>query len=288
MDFVDTHVHYFDWREADRGLTWSWLAPEAMHPILGDINGMKSQRFTAEEFRAESRFSNVSKCVHVQAALGTEDPVVETAWLQEMADDHGFPDAIVADASLQDPDVDRVLERHSEFRNMRGIRDFGQGDYLVDPAFHRGYAHLEKYGWVCDLDCFWENFHKARALAEQFPNIVLVLDHAGFPQERTDEYFANWSRALHDLAGADNVVVKISGLGMRDERWTVDSLRPWVHECLEAFGTDRAFFGTNWPLDRLYSSYTDVISAYRELVTEFTDDEQRALLAGNAERVYRI
>lgn len=288
MQFVDTHVHFFDWDKADRGLTWAWLAPEAMHPILGNINGMKSQRFTAEEFAAESRFSDVSKCVHVQAAIGTEDPVVETAWLQEMADQHGFPHAIVADARLQDPEVGAVLERHSQYTNMRGIRDFGEGDYLVDPAFHRGYAQLEKFDWVCDLDCFWENFHKARALAEKFPNIVMILDHAGFPQERTDEYFTNWKTALHDLAGADNVMVKISGLGMRDERWTVDSLRPWVHECLEAFGTQRSFFGTNWPLDRLYSSYSDVVAAYRSLVSDLSDDEQKAVLAGNAERIYRI
>lgn len=288
MEFVDTHVHFFDWNQTTRGLTWSWLEPDAIHPILGDIDGMKSRRYTAQEFAAESRFSQVSKCVHVQAALGTDDPVIETAWLQEMADEHGFPDAIVADASLQSPSVGSVLERHSEYPNVRGIRDFGEGDYLVDPAFHRGYARLERYGWVCDLDGRWENFHDARALAEAFPTITMVLDHAGFPQERTEDYFSRWKAALYELAGAENVVVKISGLGMRDERWTVDSLRPWVHECLEAFGTKRSLFGTNWPLDRLYSSYTDVVAAYRTLVSEFSEHEQRALLAGNAERTYRI
>lgn len=287
-DFVDTHVHFYDWSEEDRGLTWGWLTPEFVHPVLGNIDGLKARRYTAEEFGAESRFSDVSKVVHVQAALGTEDPVVETAWLQEMYEEHGLPHAIVADASLQSDGVAEVLERHSEFANVRGIRDFGEGDYLTDPAFHRGYALLEQYDWVCDLDCLWEDFPKARALAEQTPGITMVLDHAGFPQERTDEYFQNWRAALHDLAEASNVVVKISGLGMCDPEWTTDSLRPWVFECIEAFGVERAFLGTNWPVDRLFSSYSDVVAAYRELIAELSEDEQQQLLSGTAERIYRI
>jgi predicted TIM-barrel fold metal-dependent hydrolase len=82
--------------------------------------------------------------------------------------------------------------------------------------------------------------------------------------------------------------VKISGLGMGDHRWTVDSLRPWVLECIDAFGVERSFFGTNWPLDRLYSSYGDVVDAYAEIIRDFTADEQRALFAGNANRIFRI
>ena len=67
-----------------------------------------------------------------------------------------------------------------------------------------------------------------------------------------------WKRELQHLAGAPNVTIKISGLGMCDPKWTVESIRPWVMTCIEAFGVERSFFGTNWPVDRLYSSYPDV------------------------------
>ncbi len=77
---------------------------------------------------------------------------------------------------------------------------------------------------------------------------------------------------MRALAGPDNTVVKISGLGMVDHRWTVESLRPWVLECIDAWGVERSFFGTNWPVDRLYSSYGDLVDAYRELVSDFTAD----------------
>jgi predicted TIM-barrel fold metal-dependent hydrolase len=93
---------------------------------------------------------------------------------------------------------------------------------------------------------------------------------------------------MREIASVENTVVKISGLGMGDHRWTVDSLRPWVLECIDAWGPSRAFFGTNWPVDRLYSSYGDVVDAYRELVDDFTHDERAALFSGNAERVFRL
>jgi predicted TIM-barrel fold metal-dependent hydrolase len=81
---------------------------------------------------------------------------------------------------------------------------------------------------------------------------------------------------------------KTSGLGMKDPQWTVDSIRPWFEACVEAFGIDRCFLGTNWPVDSLYSDYGTIIDAYAEIVSQYTPDEQRALFSGNAERLYGI
>jgi predicted TIM-barrel fold metal-dependent hydrolase len=284
--FVDTHIHLFDLKHPE--LEWSWLGWDAVHPDLGNIDAMKSVQYPLEAFVAESRFSSVSKAVHVQAAIGSPDPVAETRWLQQASDKTGFPLGIVGHANLKDPAVEGVLEQHRQFPGMRGIRDFSEGDYLIDPAFHRGYALLAKYELSCDLDCQWQNMGKARDLARKFPDVMLILDHAGFPQERTDEYFDRWMTGMRTLAEAENVVCKISGLGMKDMRWTVDSLRRWVIGCIETFGVDRCFFGSNWPLDRLSSSYPDVVEAYREIIGDLSAHEQTALLSGNAERSYRM
>jgi predicted TIM-barrel fold metal-dependent hydrolase len=287
LAFVDTHVHFWDLAHPD--LTYSWLAPDAIHPILGNIDAIKLPVFDGQSFAKELNGTNTTKAVHVQAALGSADPAEETRWLQQQAEATGFPHAIVADARLTDPDLDRVLDAHAEASPLvRGIRDFGEGDYLTDPAWGRGYARLGERGLVCDLDCFWENMHKARDLAQRHPETILVLDHAGFPLERTDEYFENWKGGIRALAEAESAVCKISGLGMGDNDWTVDSIRPWVLHCIESFGVERCFFGTNWPVDRMYSGYGDVVAAYTEIVADFSDDEQVALFSGNAERVFRI
>lgn len=286
LEFIDSHVHFYDFKH-DK-LVWSWLAPDVDHPLIGNIDAIKAIRFRVENFAAETRFCNVVGAVHVQAAIGSDDPVDETAWIQSQHDEGVLPLAIVGDARMQAADVESQLERHAQFSMMRGIRDFAQGDYLVDPDFHRGYALLEKYNLAYDLDCLWENMAKAGDLAMKFPNIRLVLGHAGFPQERDDQYFANWRDGMRRLAAADNAVCKISGLGMRDPAWTVESIRPWVLASIEAFGVDRCMFGTNWPVDRLFSSYVDVVDAYHEIVADFSDEEKRQLFSGNARTYYRM
>jgi predicted TIM-barrel fold metal-dependent hydrolase len=286
LPFVDTHVHFYDFSRDD--LRWAWLEADFIHPVLGNIDGIKARRFVADEFIAETRFANVSKMVHVQAALGSENPVNETAWLQEMADKTGFPHGIVAECHLADDDYGEVLERHSQFANMRGVRDFGPGDYLIDPSWQRGYRELAKYGWVCCLDSDPDHYHQAAELARAVPGATMCIDHAGFPRKRDDEYFAHWRSELAKVAACENAVIKISGLGMCDPNWTVESWRPWVSSCIELFGVERSFFGTNWPVDRLFSSYTDVINAYEGLISEYSEPEQVALFSGNAERIFSI
>jgi predicted TIM-barrel fold metal-dependent hydrolase len=70
--------------------------------------------------------------------------------------------------------------------------------------------------------------------------------------------------------------------------WRVESLRPWVLACIDLWGPHRAFFGTNWPVDRLYSSYGDVVEAYAEIISAFEPAEKEALFAGTADRVFKL
>jgi len=291
LQFVDTHVHF--WDRPHEKLTWAWLADDFTHPLLGEIKPLKDLKcYTANEFISDIEGSNVSKAVHVQAAIGSENPVDETIWLQEMADKTGWPHAIVGDARLQQEDVESVIAEHAEHANFRGMRDFAEGDYLVDENFHRGYAYLEKYDLVYDLDVVWEDMEKAANLAKKFPNIPLIVDHAGFPQERTAEYFWNWRDGMKHFSGVENAFVKISGLGMGDQmaerNWTLETIRPWVESCIEIFGVNNSFFGTNWPVDRMYSDYGEVIDAYKKLISGYSTDEQTKLFSGNAEKAYRI
>ena len=129
---------------------------------------------------------------------------------------------------------------------------------------------------------------KLRALAEKFSNIPIVLDHCGFPLERTPDYFKKWAEGISNLSKAKNVICKISGLGMADPAWTVESIRPWILHCIESFGSNRCLFATNWPVDKLRSTYDAVIDAYTEILEAFDQDQQKDMFSKNAERIYRI
>jgi predicted TIM-barrel fold metal-dependent hydrolase len=136
LPFTDTHVHFHDFSEPT--LRWNWLLADAdPDPDIGDYSAIKSQRYIPDDFLSESRFHHVDRVVHVQAAIGTPDPVEETRWLQAHADRIGVPHGIVAFADLADSEVERTLERHAVFANLRGIRDWRYDDYLSNEAWLR-------------------------------------------------------------------------------------------------------------------------------------------------------
>lgn len=284
--WIDTHVHFWDLTHPE--LTYGWLAPEATHPILGNIDPIKSVRYDADSLWAEARFTELAGAVHVQAAVGTPDPVIETEWLTEMAVTSPVPLVIVAGQDLCADDAAEQLARHAESPLLRGVRDFGRDDYLVDPAFDRGVSLLAGHDLLLDLDCAWPDMAKARDLAHRHENVPIVLEHIGYPRDTQDpDYFAGWRRGIETIAQAPNVHCKISGLGMNRGGWTVDGLRPWVGHCIETFGPSRCVLGSNWPVDRLWASYESYVRAFTELIAEYTVAEQAAMLQGNARQLYR-
>ena len=283
VPFVDTHHHLW---ELDR-LPYAWLQAEDPDEarVLGDYRMIRADWGPDRLFR-EFHGQRVTATVHVEAAMSGPDPVAETVWLDGVARSHGYPNALVVGCDLRAHDVEAVLDRHlAASDRVRGIRMRATGD-PDDAAFQRGFAALASRGLSYDLDAV----EVGRDIARRHPDTQIILGHAGAPYVRTREAFEAWSKAIEVLAGPENVACKVSGLGMGDHHWTVESIRPWVLRCIEAFGVERTMFGTNWPVDLLYAPYAEQVDAYRLILVEAGLDEadQHRLLHGNAERLYRI
>ena len=286
---VDTHVHFWDLKHAN--LRYEWLAPEAVHPTLGDIDAIKSQRFDIDALWAEARFADVAGFVHVEAAVSSSDPIGETRWLTEMRRrTSAAPFVIVAHAALGEPGVENILDGHSESPYVVGIRDFGAEPYLVSgetsDVYEASLTSLTQRGLIFDLDCEWQNFEQARHLAQRHPELRIVLEHLGYPRRRDLEYFTGWKAALTMLALEPNIHCKISGIGMTDPRGDSTSFGPWIDHCLQSFGPGRCVIGSNWPVDRLVSSYDAIMSIYRRNLAGFSVSEQAAVCSGNAKELY--
>ena len=283
--FVDSHHHLWDISQGN----YHWLEEEEPEEtaIVGDYSAIR-RNYLIEDLLADFEGCDVIKSVHVQAEYGGDDQVWETAWLQQVADAHGYPHAIVAKTDLTSPGARAELERHGEHANMRGVRNFVQGEDLLTPEFRRGLQALNDLGFSYDLNSTWEGMGEARQAAELFGDLQFILGHCGVPMERTPEYFDAWRAGMATLAGAPNVACKISGLGMTDHSWTTESIRPWVLACIEVFGVERCMFGSNWPVDSLYSPYRAVVDAYREITADFSADERSALFRSNAEHYYKV
>jgi predicted TIM-barrel fold metal-dependent hydrolase len=87
---------------------------------------------------------------------------------------------------------------------------------------------------------------------------------------------------MASLAACPNAAVKISGLG------NVEHKREVVLAAIELFGTDRAMFASNFPVDGLRATFDQVYSTFSQLTISFAESERRALFHDNAVRIYRM
>jgi predicted TIM-barrel fold metal-dependent hydrolase len=286
MPMVDAHHHLWD---LDR-FRYDWLSGDGVTEVadsLGDYAPIRIN-YLINELLGDFQKSNIVKSVHVQADISEPDPVVETRWLQSIADTFDYPHAIVAYCDLLSPTVGEQLDRHCASPNMRGVRVPNDVETLTASEMYRGVAELAFRNLSLEADASAHEMASLARLATAFEGVTFFLGHTGFPQERSDEYFTTWRSAIRETAAIPNIAIKISGLGMGDHHWTSESIRPFVLESINAFGPDRCVFGTNWPVDRLYSDLPTLTDAFRALIATFSPDEQANLLRRNAERLYAL
>ena len=163
-----------------------------------------------------------------------------------------------------------------------------RADIIVDPMWLSNFGRLARHGLSFDLQVFPGQLRQAAELAANHPDTRIILDHAGMPIERAAWGITDWQRGMLELSRQPNVVTKISALGTNDHHWTEESIRVFVLETIRIFGTERTMFGSNFPVDSLYSTFQRLYAAFDQLTADFTPAERADLFAGTAARAYRI
>jgi len=290
---VDGHHHI--WRQADL----PWLAGPMQPRIFGPYEPIRRD-YPIEEFRADIAGSEVVKSVYVQTNWAPAAYEDEAAWVQRTADRTGWPHAIVAYADFSADDVRPQLDRLSRYPLVRGARMqlhwhenpqyrfAGRRDLAVDPKIRRNIGYLADYGFSFDLQVFAPQMADAADLAESCPKVTFVLQHAGMLEDLSPAGRAEWRAGMVRLAACSNVVAKLSGLGTFLHRNEPKHVAHVVRETAGIFGAGRCLFGSNFPVEKLWTSYSALVGAYRDAVGGFTAKEQRAILHDTAMSVYRI
>jgi len=294
---VDTHFHLQDLERH----AYPWLDLDSTPPdVFGEDFGRLRRSYRIEDYLADVAGLGLVKAVHVENGVDLADAVAETLWLQSIADQHGFPHAIVAQVKLDDPGVAQTIEAHRQAKNLRGVRHIlnwhadprlrftTTPDLVASDDWRRGFSLLGRYGLSFDLQIYPGQLAAALDLARAFPDTQIVLCHLGMPIGRGSDELRDWEGAMRDFARADNVAVKLSGFALGQGGWTLETMRPLIFKVVEIFGVDRCMFASNFPVDRLYSTYRALVEAFETVIAEFSSAEAARLLSVNAERVYRI
>jgi len=281
---VDAHQHFWD----PRVNYHPWLCDQP--PIAfryGEYSALRRPYLPADYF-ADADGHEVVKTVYVETEWDPRDSLGETAWVERLRRETGFPTVMVARAWLDRDDVAAVLERQAAFAFVRGVRHKPRPGAMREARWRAGYARLARHGLRFDLQAPWTALADAAALCREFPDTLMVLNHAGLPADRSAEGLAGWKRALRALAACPNAAIKISGIGVPGARWSAERNREIVLAAIEIFGVPRAMFASSFPVDSLCARFDEIYSGFRDIVASFSTLEQRALFHDNADRIYAM
>lgn len=294
IPLIDPHHHLWDITNN----YYPWLNDGPKPSAFGDYSALIAD-YLLDDFLEDAKNQNLVKSVHLDVGYDPLDPVGETRWLQQIADKRGFPHGIVGYADFSKPDVADLLDAHMEFANFRGIRQSmnyhpdGAKTYLDrpevsrTPEWRRGFRELAKRNLSFDLQLYYPQMEEFHDLACAFTDTQIILNHTGM-QVDGPEHFDAWRDGMKQLAAAENVACKISGLGMGDFNWTTDTIRPYVEAAIEIFGIDRCMFASNFPVDKLFSSYDAIFDAFKEITNAYPFADRMKLFHDNAEKFYRL
>ncbi|WP_420564269.1 amidohydrolase family protein [Thalassobaculum sp.] len=296
LKIVDSHHHLWD-----LGANYyPWLSdrPEP-HFFLGDYSALK-RNYLPEDYKRDAVGFDIVKTVHCEAEWDRDNQVAETEWLTALFERAGMPNAIVGHVWLEDPEVEAKLEGHCRSPLMRGIRskpvtsatiDAPRPDgprSLADPAWRRGYAALGRFGLSYDLRVPFWHLGEAAELIEQHPEIPVVVNHTGFPWDRSPEGLAAWRAEMKRIAKIPWVHLKLSELGLKQAPWSVESNRGVVLEALEIFGPERCMWASNFPPASLRIGFRDQLEGFLDILSGLTRPDLEAVFHDTATRFYRL
>ena len=252
------------------------------------------------EFLSDLAGTGVTQSVYVQCNWAKDRFEDEVAYVQQAADETGFPQAIVGYADFLAKDVRPQLDCLTKYPGMRGLRmqlqwhqnpqyQFASSpDLARDPTLQKNVAHLADYSWTFDLQVFAGQMEGAAELAASAPKVTFILQHAGMLEDLSPDGWARWRNGMRLLAAQPNIVSKLSALGTFIHKKDPEHIAGIVRETIDIFGPARCLFGSNFPVEKLWTGYADLIAAYRSAIEPLGEAVARAAFRDTAARVYRL
>jgi L-fuconolactonase len=277
MERIDAHQHFWKFDP----IRDSWISPE-MSVIQRD--------FLPADLAPVLEAAGLTGSVIVQSDQ-SED---ENDFQLENARRHDFIKGVVGWVDLQTPGVEEKLAYYKARPKMKGFRHVLQGEkdraLMLKPAFKKGIDLLKKFGFTYDILIYPDQLGYTREFAAFFPDQPFVIDHIAKPYIKEGKLTAEWKAAIRAVAAHENVSCKISGMVTEADwkNWKPEDIRPYMDVVVEAFGTKRILYGSDWPVCLVAGSYQQVYELVKDYFGSYSTEEQEAFFGGNAIRFYNL
>lgn len=272
---IDSHQHF-------------WKYNPIQHSWIDDAMGVIRKDFLPQDLQPLLQANNIDGCITVQADQTEE----ETIFLLKLAAPNGFVRGIVGWLDLKEDNIKEKLLFYKQFSLVKGFRHILQNEdpsFILQPKFLRGIAALKEFGFTYDLLIFPKHLQASIELVKQHPEQLFVIDHIAKPYIKAG-LIDGWKKDIQNIAQYKNVYCKISGLVTEADyqHWKQADFVPYLDVVVEAFGTNRIMFGSDWPVCLVVSSYTEMLNISKDYFQSFSSTEQADFFGNNAKKFYKI
>lgn len=275
MQNIDAHQHFWQYNS----IKHAWI-DDAMCAIRKD--------FLPLDLQPVLQTNDMHGCVAVQA----DQTEAETNFLLTLCKANPFIKGIVGWVNLRADDINEKLAEYKKNNAIKGFRHVLQSEepaFMLQPNFLRGIKALKNYNFTYDILIFPKHLQAAIKLVKQNPEQKFVIDHIAKPYIKAG-LIDDWKRDMLAIAQYENVYCKVSGMVTEADYqlWQPANFTPYLDAVVEAFGTKRIMFGSDWPVCLVAASYQQMLGIVQDYFSAFSSDEQAAFFGRNAEIFYNI
>ena len=273
---IDSHQHF-------------WKYEPVKHSWIDDDMSVIRRNFSPSDLAKVYQENGIDGCVAVQA----DQTLEETDFLIDLASINNFIKGIVGWVDLRAENIENVLEKYSTDKIVKGFRHVVQGEadhnFLLRPNFSRGISLLEKHNFTYDILVFPHQLGSVLEFVKKFPYQKFVIDHIAKPYIK-DGYFEGWATMMTAIGKHENVSCKMSGMATEADFniWTPEQIHPYMDTVLEAFGSKRILFGSDWPVCLVAGNYSKIKKLTTDFISQLSKIEQNSIMGNNAIEFYNL
>jgi len=273
---IDSHQHF-------------WQYHPVKHAWIDDGMAVIRKDFMPHDLDKVYQEHGVDGCVAVEA---DQNPA-ETDFLLKLASENDFIKGVVGWVDLRSDAIEAKLEAYTNQQKLKGFRHVVQAEadhnFLLRPHFLRGVSLLEKYNYTYDILVFPHQLGAVLEFVKKFPNQKFVINHIAKPYIK-DNFFDGWAILMKAIAKQENVFCKLSGMITEADynQWKPEQIHPYMDLVLEAFGTNRLLFGSDWPVCLVAGDYSKVKTLTTNFISKLSTDDQQKIMGRNAIKFYNL
>ncbi len=351
LDFaiIDSHIHQWDPYNTPHAAA---LAVKLLgkHPYLLDkfvrlvnsddlietigLTNHVTAPYLPENYLEDIGHYQVEQVVHVEASWHKnkgKGVIGETRFIESLPfnEETVKLGGIVATADPRDSNFKKILQLHKKASpRFKGIRKMAalhedkeihawtdEPHLYRNKKFLKGFEAIAQNNLTFDAWVYSTQLSDVIALAKQFPETSIVLDHFGTPaglfgkvgsitgltKTARENILVRWQDDIAELALCPNVYTKMSGLLMpvlghqfhkqgrlASKQEIYDLVLPLISHVLQNFGSYRVMFASNFPMDRVSSSLLNIIDALSDAVVACDPNALERVFHHNAKQFYRL